>query len=697
MVFTENRDDEPMDGRRVYFNQPDAEVEDGTNENFHFPDNNIVGSIRNVVPNGYAVVGSSGIESGNAFRTTFGRRTDATIDHANHSNTDLNIGDTRGITLTPGFGVSLRKLNELATDAGADSDGFDDPLQTVNRDCVAVPINLWSSTAEPRSLGISDPDQGYVNSTMTGALQTAYPALTATEFDPDGMAGNADGDGLIFSQILPQPADVLISNAPQEVLQDGNHMDFRYVQLQRLANPQAPYNADSNPYITVDTAPVDLITFNGCSTGQEDGPTIVPATDTDFHSAERGQENEQRNIWQPLTQGFDAPSDFSLAGVDEHHFSRKLTESFGELNMSFIDSQYTQMGLYKTDPLPIPNTAFYQDMAFPWFTWNNRPFISAFELMSVPRGDIEDEDFVNNHYRAPSNVLQNFTLPIPQPPGRERSFHLAFTAESTDGEREFMGGGVNNAQGDLWRLLEFVEVPSRFLGTEYVLDANTFDGKQPDDLGSYNPPYNRLPRYRNPGKVNLNTISDPRVWEALMGKKQTGVDGFTGADFAALMASRTGSGNATLQGSGTYASDFCNPFRPQDKSSFVPEGMIDDQGDEDGTDFLRKHPTVNQRLFEMNSGTVYQNTGRNQYFANMPSIRMPNMATTRSSVYAIWLTVGFFEVDENGLLGREVGWDSGESVRHRAFSIFDRSIPVAFEPGKNHNIERAILVKSIIE
>jgi len=48
-------------------------------------------------------------------------------------------------------------------------------------------------------------------------------------------------------------------------------------------------------------------------------------------------------------------------------------------------------------------------------------------------------------------------------------------------------------------------------------------------------------------------------------------------------------------------------------------------------------------------------------------------------------------------VGVEVGRDTGGAIRNRGFYLFDRSIPVAYEPGKNHNIERAILVQSIIE
>ena len=84
--------------------------------------------------------------------------------------------------------------------------------------------------------------------------------------------------------------------------------------------------------------------------------------------------------------------------------------------------------------------------------------------------------------------------------------------------------------------------------------------------------------------------------------------------------------------------------------------------------------------------------------------RLGNLVTTRSSVFAVWITVGYFEVDADGALrvdssndGVEWGRSTGESVRNRGFFLVDRSIPVAFEPGKNHNVDRAVLVKSLIE
>ena len=77
------------------------------------------------------------------------------------------------------------------------------------------------------------------------------------------------------------------------------------------------------------------------------------------------------------------------------------------------------------------------------------------------------------------------------------------------------------------------------------------------------------------------------------------------------------------------------------------------------------------------------------------------MLTCRSNVYAMWLTVGYFEVNSDGnggtKLGYEIGSDTGETKRRRAFYVVDRTIPVAYERGQNHNIDRAILVRRYLQ
>ena len=108
--------------------------------------------------------------------------------------------------------------------------------------------------------------------------------------------------------------------------------------------------------------------------------------------------------------------------------------------------------------------------------------------------------------------------------------------------------------------------------------------------------------------------------------------------------------------------------------------------------------------YDPRSKQPYNNGDRAAYFKYDMRQRMGNLVTTRSSVFAIWITVGYFEMNADGSLktnadqtGREMGSESGQIQRHRGFFIVDRSIPVAFEPGKNHNVDRAVLVRSIIE
>jgi hypothetical protein len=103
------------------------------------------------------------------------------------------------------------------------------------------------------------------------------------------------------------------------------------------------------------------------------------------------------------------------------------------------------------------------------------------------------------------------------------------------------------------------------------------------------------------------------------------------------------------------------------------------------------------------------NATRNDYFRYQGLQRLGNLLTTQSNTFAVWVTVGYFEVDPHpsGIvtashpdgyrLGQELGAETGGVVRHRAFYIIDRSIPAAFQPGTNHNVEKMILLRRFIE
>lgn len=51
-----------------------------------------------------------------------------------------------------------------------------------------------------------------------------------------------------------------------------------------------------------------------------------------------------------------------------------------------------------------------------------------------------------------------------------------------------------------------------------------------------------------------------------------------------------------------------------------------------------------------------------------------NNSTTRSNTFAVWITVGYFEVDTNNRLGIEIDRTIGRHKRHRMFAIVDRTV-----------------------
>ena len=93
----------------------------------------------------------------------------------------------------------------------------------------------------------------------------------------------------------------------------------------------------------------------------------------------------------------------------------------------------------------------------------------------------------------------------------------------------------------------------------------------------------------------------------------------------------------------------------------------------------------------------FEDGRRSSAFSTDSLERLGNLITTRSNVFAVWITVGYFEVTDSGLPDRELGSDTGRVKRNRGFYILDRSRPVAFEPGADHNIEDMIMLKRLVE
>ncbi len=111
---------------------------------------------------------------------------------------------------------------------------------------------------------------------------------------------------------------------------------------------------------------------------------------------------------------------------------------------------------------------------------------------------------------------------------------------------------------------------------------------------------------------------------------------------------------------------------------------------------------------------------RNPYFRYQDYMKLGNVATTHSNVYAVWMTMGKFEVEpvqdqsaslpgyrhpsvigtsnpDGFRLVRELGSDTGDIRRSRSFMVIDRSVPVGFQRGENFNVDKSIKIRRFIE
>ena len=291
-------------------------------------------------------------------------------------------------------------------------------------------------------------------------------------------------------------------------------------------------------------------------------------------------------------------------------------------------------------------------------------------------------------------------------------------------------------------------VPSRFANSQLQIPANLAEGSQ----SYFNTPFNRISRFRESGRMNLNTMTsadelfglmniyfspvevnsqmNPVFWDKFARSRRG--DG-TGNAVSSANAPNTAQQTLTnmFQINAKMPSRFMQPYRTPGGASLTPPGF--EPAREADVTLLRPDPdSANRPLFEIDDYLMGSNSSatgsvtpdqfkyasmdfnRNSYFRYQALQKMGGAFSTHSNVFAIWITVGFFEVlpatnpnlkDAAGnlvypdgfQLGQELGSDSGNITRHRAFYIFDRSIPVGFVRGQDINQDKATLLKRFIE
>ena len=261
-----------------------------------------------------------------------------------------------------------------------------------------------------------------------------------------------------------------------------------------------------------------------------------------------------------------------------------------------------------------------------WFHWPNRPFVSQAELALVASGTTVGRfstDQALSDFDFPTFSLATSTTSIPIPFG--------LTNTTTTGSMQL---------GQL--ILEATYVPTRFAGNAVLATGSTIE-----PLGFSEPGHNVLPKWREPGRVNVNTI----------------VTG-TGPTDAIVWAALTGSPSGT------------NPFMTATTS--------------------QPARTIAHLLSLNNSGTLQLSMppipatdprGLNPFLAASQSVRLANTATVRSNVFAVWVSVRITDDSSN----------APPPVTKRLFAIVDRSIPVGYVAGQDWNVRDCIRLKRYID
>jgi hypothetical protein len=161
-----------------------------------------------------------------------------------------------------------------------------------------------------------------------------------------------------------------------------------------------------------------------------------------------------------------------------------------------------------------------------------------------------------------------------------------------------------------------------------------------------------------PGLINPNTVTEEEILQALGDANNAN---FTTDDvkkiFSKIVQSRTGNPASVMQ----PAKDG-TPFR----------GFGAGNRDESWLRFDPENPTSTvDKLFDLGTSTDHP------YQRNALLQKIYNNLTPTSNVFAVWWTVGYFEVlDETvrpARLGAEIGRSENRHVRHRFFAIVDRS------------------------
>jgi hypothetical protein len=224
-------------------------------------------------------------------------------------------------------------------------------------------------------------------------------------------------------------------------------------------------------------------------------------------------------------------------------------------------------------------------------------------------------------------------------------------------------------------MLEAVRVPSRFAGTRLTIPdtaANADFLKNLESIGIYAPivAVNQLDLGREPGRVNINTISSDAVWSAVVGGTNAG-----------STIPRRDTANLTGIQSPTASTQ---PVTVSEKKAQPAQTLLN---------VVAVTGSAATAAFQ-NQAADIPDAASNPLHAMHTASRLANTATNRSHLFAVWITLRTIEQTPSTTPPVR---DQDTARYHRMFFIYDRSKPVAFQAGKDHNVRDGILLKRVLQ
>jgi hypothetical protein len=257
--------------------------------------------------------------------------------------------------------------------------------------------------------------------------------------------------------------------------------------------------------------------------------------------------------------------------------------------------------------------------------------------------------------RTPTSLADIFNVPVCTQHeltyrfGKANSASMADATDTQFGIKAPYGHVINwrNPNLGLWRALSAFEVGSRV----YLNGGGA----------------------RVPGRVNINTIWDQKILQALAGVQSPNYSDT--AQVTALwtklqtMRTNTGVDPVTMRPKAAKpVRSFATPYLAAPTST-------------SGSPYAEQSG-IGDTLLGVISETTANSAPDMPYFRNELFSKMLGNVTIRSNVFAAWATIGYFEVENEGpyngtnkaKLGRELGTDDGTAVRSKFFFVIDRSL-----------------------